>query len=145
MAIRAVLTVPRSNRNPEDVADGYPLLHPIDSRFDRLRAEKCVVTGSVWPYGDGTHERAPSQLATAVIARNQFMVSFDDGLPWLVIGAIAGASLHWWIETQSQTAYWDEKGHPIIWIAGRYERLDIQRPTKVCFVRYTKSTRNTPK
>jgi len=53
------------------------------------------------------------------------MVSFEDGLPWLAIGAIAGVSLHWWIEAQSQTAYIDEKGHPIIWIADRYERLDI--------------------
>ena len=31
MAIRAVPSVPRSDRNPEDVADGFPLLHAIDS------------------------------------------------------------------------------------------------------------------
>jgi hypothetical protein len=31
MAIRAIPSVPRSDRNPEDVDDNYPLLHAVDS------------------------------------------------------------------------------------------------------------------
>ena len=31
MAIRAVPSVPRGDRNPEDIADGFPLLHAIGS------------------------------------------------------------------------------------------------------------------